>query len=154
MPLTDTGWYLLKRQGIAYTEEVGGSSPSPPTTPDEADIAGDVDLFTDERPSIDLEFGGQLIFWRGPSPFVFLPVPEAESADIAAVATLVTYGWGVIPVSVRIGNTAWTTSLFPRDGRYLVPIKVAVQRAEGLEVGDEVTATMRIALPDFVPPDR
>jgi hypothetical protein len=112
------------------------------------------DLFADERPSIDLEFDGELILWRGLSPYVFLPVPEAESADIAAVANLVTYGWGVIPVSVRIGASSWTTSLFPRNGRYLVPIKVAIQRAERLEVGDRVSATLRIALPEWMPPDR
>ncbi len=113
-----------------------------------------VSLFADERPSIDLEFAGELILWRGPSPYVFLPVPEAESADIAAVANLVTYGWGVIPVSVRIGASSWTTSLFPRNGRYLVPIKVAIQRAERLEVGDRVSVTLRIALPEWMPPDR
>ena len=27
-----------------------------------------------------------------------------------------TYGWGMIPVSVRIGDTEWTTSLWPKDG--------------------------------------
>ena len=113
-----------------------------------------VDLFADERPSIELEFDGELILWRGPSPYVFLPIPDAESAEIAAVATLVTYGWGVIPVSVRIGDSSWTTSLFPRDGRYLVPIKVAIQKAEGLEVGEPVTASLRIALPEWTPPDR
>jgi Domain of unknown function (DUF1905) len=112
-----------------------------------------VDLFVDERPSIDLEFSGELILWKGPAPYVFLPVPEAESAEIAGVASLVTYGWGVIPVSVRIGESTWTTSLFPRNGLYLVPIKVAIQRAEALEVGDVVTATLRIALPEWISSD-
>ena len=48
----------------------------------------------------------------------------------------------------------WTTSLFPRKGTYLVPIKVAIQKAEGLEVGDVVTAALSIALPEWIPPDR
>ena len=38
-----------------------------------------------------------------------------------------TYGWGMIPVQARIGATAWTTSLFPKDGSYLVPIKTRVR---------------------------
>jgi hypothetical protein len=113
-----------------------------------------VDLFADERPSIALEFRGEVIVWRGPAPYLFVPVPEAESAEISAVANLVTYGWGVIPVSVRIGASTWTTSLFPRNGRYLVPIKVAIQRAESLEVGDTVPVSLRITLPEWIPPDR
>ena len=57
---------------------------------------------------------------------------------------LVTYGWGVIPVTVRIGETEWTTSLFPKNGGYLVPIKDVVRRAEGLALGDEPTVALTI----------
>ena len=41
-----------------------------------------------------------------------------------------TYGWGVIPVHVQIGKTEWKTSLFPKDGLYIVPIKASVREAE------------------------
>ena len=58
--------------------------------------------------------------------------------DLKAISALVTYGWGVIPVHVRIGKTEWKTSLFPKDGRYLVPIRVSVQKLENLAVGDRV----------------
>jgi len=57
---------------------------------------------------------------------------------------MVTYGWGVIPVTVRIGGTSWTTSLFPRDGLYQVPLKVMVRKAEGLVLGD--TAAVRVTI--------
>ena len=87
---------------------------------------------------MELEFAGEIIHWRGPSPFHFVPVPEDESELIRDVAKLVTYGWGVIPVRARIGVTAYTTSLFPKQGGYLVPVKDAVRRAESLAVGDEV----------------
>jgi Domain of unknown function (DUF1905) len=90
------------------------------------------------------EFAGEIWYWRGPSPFHFVPVPEAESAEIRAVATIVTYGWGVIPVRVTIGGTTFDTSLFPKDGRYLVPLKDAVRRAEGLARGDVVTVELAI----------
>ncbi len=46
------------------------------------------------------------------------------------------YGWGCIPVTAHIGDTTWKTSLFPKEDRYLVPVKVAVRKAERLELGD------------------
>jgi hypothetical protein len=89
-------------------------------------------------------FTGELIYWRGPSPFHFVPVPPAQAAEIAFLAPMVTYGWGAIPARVRIGRTEFTTSLFPKDGGYLVPIKDRVRRAEGLAVGDEVRLELSI----------
>jgi hypothetical protein len=72
-------------------------------------------------------------------------VPEEPSAAIEAVASIVTYGWGAIPVTARIGRTDFTTSLFPRGERYLVPVKVAVRRAEQLALGDTVTVRLHLA---------
>ncbi len=91
-----------------------------------------------------LAFSGEIWYWRGPSPFHFVTVPKKESEELRAVAALVTYGWGVIPVSTRIGATTWETSLFPKDGGYLVPIRTSVRRAEGLELGDVVDITMNV----------
>lgn len=91
---------------------------------------------------MDFDFSGELFEWRGPSPFHFVAVPGEESLDIKDASAMLTYGWGVIPVEVRIGETVWTTSLFPKDDRYLVPVKDKVRRAEGLEVGDLVEVRM------------
>ncbi len=93
---------------------------------------------------MQIEFEGEIIYWRGPAPFFFVAVPEQQSRDIKAISTLVTYGWGVIPVTVRIGKTEFKTSLFPKDGLYLVPIKVAVRKAEQLEQGDTVTVQLDV----------
>ena len=68
-------------------------------------------------------FEGRIIYWRGPSPFLFVPVPEEPSQGIKVIASLVSYGWGVIPVRARIGRTEWKTSLFPKDGNW-VDVKV------------------------------
>lgn len=92
-----------------------------------------------------LEFSGEIIHWRGPAPHHFVVVPDEQSAAIEAVSSLVSYGWGCIPVQARIGATAFRTSLFPKDDLYLVPVKVAVRRAEDLELGDVVT--VRLELP-------
>ncbi|MCW5940849.1 MAG: DUF1905 domain-containing protein [Fimbriimonadaceae bacterium] len=94
-----------------------------------------------------LEFDAVTIEWRGPAPFLFAPVPPERCADIRAIAPRASYGWGVVPVTLRVGQTTCTTSLFPRDGIYLVPIKVAVQRAEGVALGDLVRIRLEIVVP-------
>jgi hypothetical protein len=91
-----------------------------------------------------IEFSGELWFWRGPAPWHFVTVPEPHCHEIAAAASLVTYGWGMIPVGVRVGAAEWTTSLWPKDGAYLVSIKAWVRKAEELDVGDTVTISLTI----------
>jgi len=93
-----------------------------------------------------LTFTGRVIEWRGPAPYYFVPVPDQESADIGEVARAATYGWGVIPVEARIGEVVFQTSLFPRDGGYLLPLKVAVRKPSGLSAGDDVTVRMAVRL--------
>jgi hypothetical protein len=87
---------------------------------------------------VELTFRGEIVYWRGPSPFHFVALPEDEAAEVATLAPALTYGWGVVPASGRVGGTDFTTALFPRDGGYLVPLKTAVRKAEGLELGDDV----------------
>lgn len=94
-----------------------------------------------------LEFSGEVYQWRGPSPYHFVAVPEPERSELADVAHLVSYGWGMIPVSGRIGDTEFTTSLWPREGGYVVPVKDAVRRAEGIELDDLVTVVLRVTMP-------
>lgn len=96
---------------------------------------------------MDLTFTGEVWYWRGPSPFYFVTVPEDESAHIESVSTAVSYGWGVIPVEAKIGETEWRTSLFPREGRYAVPLKAAVRRAEGIDEGSEVAVRLTLHMP-------
>ncbi len=93
---------------------------------------------------LDLEFTGEVWFWRGPAPHHFITVPDAECTAINAASASVSYGWGMIPVAARIGQTRWTTSLFPKDRRYIVPVKADARRAEGIEVGDSVTVRLVI----------
>jgi len=91
---------------------------------------------------MDLEFSGEMWFWKGPAPWHFITVPEDDCNALDATSALVSYGWGVIPVRAQIGETGWTTSLFPKDGRYIVPVKAWVRKAEGLELGDTVTVRL------------
>lgn len=93
---------------------------------------------------MNFEFNGKILFWKGPAPWFFVTVPEQQSRDLKAISGFVTYGWGVIPVHVQIGKSEWQTSLFPKDGRYLVPIKASVRKAEHLEEGDNVTVHLEV----------
>ena len=97
-----------------------------------------------ESGGIDLEFTGDVWHWRGPAPFHFVTVPDRPSAQLREVARAVTYGWGIVPVRARIGDTQWTTSLWPKDGGYVLPLEDAVGRAEELDVGDTVTARLTV----------
>ncbi|MCL2515189.1 MAG: DUF1905 domain-containing protein [Microbacteriaceae bacterium] len=93
---------------------------------------------------MEFSFTGEIVYWRGPAPFTFVRIPEAESDDIAEVAAMVTYGWGAIPVNATIGATTYYTALFPKDGVYLLPVKAAVKKAEGIDVGDVVEVDMTL----------
>jgi len=72
---------------------------------------------------MQLEFSGDVWFWRGAAPYHFVSVPPDESAELKSTAALVTYGWGMVPVEVWIGETRWTTSLWPKNSGYVVPLK-------------------------------
>ena len=93
---------------------------------------------------MNIEFNGKIWFWKGPAPWYFVTVPAAQSHDLKAISGFVTYGWGVIPVQVRIGKTEWKTSLFLQDDHYLVPIKASVRNAETLQEGDNVTIRLEV----------
>ncbi len=95
---------------------------------------------------VRLAFTSRVIEWRGPAPYYFAAVPDEQAADIQEVAAMATYGWGVIPVEARIGDTVFTTSLFPKDGGYLLPLKNAVRKPEDLSEGSPVTVEMTIDL--------
>jgi hypothetical protein len=96
---------------------------------------------------MEVEFSGEIYYWRGPSPFHFISVPPAECAVLKGEWSFASYGWGMIPVTATIGETSYTTSLFPKDGGYRVPIKDAVRDAEEIDDGDVVDIRLAIRLP-------
>ncbi|AJT42295.1 DUF1905 domain-containing protein [Psychromicrobium lacuslunae] len=93
---------------------------------------------------MQFEFSGQVIHWRGPSPFHFVRLPDDQAEEIRSVSSAVTYGWGMIPVQATVGATSWKTSLFPKDGGYLLPLRDFVRVNEDLEVGEAVDALIEI----------
>lgn len=93
---------------------------------------------------VEFEFAGRTFEWRGPAPYHYVAVPDWVAEQLDVVAKAVSYGWGMIPVEAVIGGTTWGTSLFPKDGGYLLPIKDAVRRAESVTVGERVDVTLRV----------
>ena len=91
-----------------------------------------------------LAFEAEVFQWRGPSPYYFVAVPEPMCDDLRVAAHDVSYGWGVVPVTVQIGVTSWTTSLFPKDGGYLVPLKDRVREAEDIAQDDIVQLVLTV----------
>jgi hypothetical protein len=85
-----------------------------------------------------------MIEWRGPAPFYFVVIPNDVCEEIRTVAKLLSYGWGVIPVSAVIGKTTFTTSLFPKEGGYLLPVKNAVRIPEKLELDNKVNVKLSL----------
>jgi hypothetical protein len=95
----------------------------------------------------DLGFSAPVVEWRGPSPFFFAAVPGEHVGEIHYAASIASYGWGCVPVEASANGIAFTTSLFPREGGYLVPLKAAVRKAAAIDVGEEVALRLRIAGP-------
>ena len=93
---------------------------------------------------INIEFNVKIWFWRGPAPWYIATVPTEQSRDLKAISGFVAYDWGMIPVDVRIGKTDWKTSLCAKFGRYIVPIKASVRKAENHDGGDNVAVRLAV----------
>jgi len=76
---------------------------------------------------VNFTFSADVWEWRGPAPFFFASVPTEVNEPIKEMARAITYGWGAIPVTVTIDEVQWTTSIFPKDGTYIVPLKAAMR---------------------------
>lgn len=98
--------------------------------------------FTD---SVDTTFSAEIFEWRGPAPFFWLSLPADVCDYVHDEAEEATYGWGAIPVAARIGQTEWETSLLPRHGGYVMPIKKDVRGRERIGAGDTVRVEMSVA---------
>ncbi|GAB3022222.1 hypothetical protein GCM10027078_14240 [Nocardioides flavus (ex Wang et al. 2016)] len=92
---------------------------------------------------MELEFSGEAVEWRGPAPYVFVPLPPDAADLVDEVKADVVY-WGVVPVRAWVGGTEFTTAMFPREDTWFLPLKVVVRRAEGVEVGDAVDVRLQV----------
>ncbi|HXQ12623.1 MAG TPA: DUF1905 domain-containing protein [Caulobacteraceae bacterium] len=96
---------------------------------------------------LQISFEASVIYWRGPAPFFYAPIPAEHVEEVRRAARIATYGWGCVPVEAEVGGVAFTTALFPKDGTYLLPLKVAVRRKANITAGDLIVADMTIRAP-------
>jgi hypothetical protein len=94
---------------------------------------------------MDVEFDAPIWEWRGPAPYYWVTVSDEGCEYVRFHAQRASYGWGAIPVTARIGETEWETSLLPKNGGYVLPIKQVVRKAEGIDDGDPVTVALSVA---------
>ena len=95
---------------------------------------------------MELSFTSEMIEWRGPAPFYFIPVPQEQSAQIKSVASAITYGWGVVYTHATIGDTTWKTTLMPKNGLYLLPVKQILRLDLKLEENQEIEVRLAFNL--------
>ncbi|GAA4108884.1 DUF1905 domain-containing protein [Nocardioides fonticola] len=91
-------------------------------------------------------FEAELWLWREdrPDAWIFVDLPAEVSEEVRELSGP-RRGFGSVPVAVRIGGSSWRTSVFPGSETYVLPVKKAVRRAEGLDVGDVATVTLELA---------
>ncbi len=96
---------------------------------------------------MEWEFEAEIFEWRGPAPFYFAATPDDADAYLHDNIGELSYGWGCIPATVRVGQTEETTALIPKDGVYLVPLKARLRRSEHLEPGELVQLRLIVSGP-------
>jgi len=97
-----------------------------------------------DEPLLDIAFTGEVIYWRGPAPFHFVAIPDEHVGEVRHAARIASYGWGVVPVEASIGDVDFRSSLFPREGGYLLPLKNTVRAQAGVTLGETIEVRMRI----------
>jgi Domain of unknown function (DUF1905) len=82
----------------------------------------------------------------GVASWYFLTIDGQTSAEIRYETLGRTGGFGSVKVVARIGETEFRTSLFPskEQGGFILPVKAAVRKAEGIGAGDVVTVELRV----------
>ena len=86
--------------------------------------------------------------WRHPAAggwcFLSLPVDVADEIRSRVEPA----GFGSVRVSATIGQTTWATSVFPDKARgsYVLPVKAAVRRAEGIDTDEPIDVHLVVAV--------
>ena len=81
---------------------------------------------------------------EGPAAWRFVSLPEPVADEIEATFGHLAAGFGSLRVEVTIGNTRWSTSVFPdrKRGTYVLPLKKQVRVAERLVAGSPAKVSL------------
>ncbi|MEU3769929.1 DUF1905 domain-containing protein [Amycolatopsis keratiniphila] len=93
-------------------------------------------------------FDAELWVWdaRRGETWTFVSLPQDISEEIREITDGPRRGFGAVRVRVGIGGSKWKTSIFPdsKRGAYVLPVKKAVRKAEGIEEGDVAKVTVEL----------
>jgi hypothetical protein len=92
------------------------------------------------------EFDVEMWLHDAEAPWHFITVPRDVSDEIEARSVGQRRGFGSVRVRVTVGETSWSTSVFPDTKRqaYILPVKKEVRRSEHLSAGDQVSVTLEL----------
>ena len=93
--------------------------------------------------------------WRwttpaAPAVWFFVTIDGAAGEALSATALMrrlegLSMGFGSLKVTARIGDSVFKTSVFPsKELGWLLPVKAAVRKAEGLGEGDAVEVVLEV----------
>ncbi|HET6189347.1 MAG TPA: DUF1905 domain-containing protein [Trebonia sp.] len=97
--------------------------------------------------SVKVVFNAELWLWdaRRTETWTFVSLPASQSEEIRDPAGGLRHGFGSVRVRATIGNSTWTTSIFPASqAGYVLPVKRPIRVAESLDVGDMATVTVEL----------
>ena len=96
---------------------------------------------------------GPLWRWTTPSApaaWFFVTLDGAAGEALSGTALMrklegAARGFGSLKVIATIGESRWSTSVFPaKDVGWMLPVKAAVRKAEGLSEGEAVEVTLEL----------
>ena len=92
------------------------------------------------------QFDAALWLYQGADPWHFLTLPATISDEIRKRVGDGPRPFGSVRVNATIGDTGWSTSLFPDavGQTYLLPVKKSVRMAEHLSEGDRVSVALEL----------
>jgi hypothetical protein len=95
---------------------------------------------------MDYRFSGELWQYDGEAPWCFVTLPVEVSDNVRAEHGLAQTAFGSIKVTATVGDTRWSTSLFPdkRLGSFVLPVRKQVRKAEELEIGSLVEVQLEV----------
>ncbi len=134
---------LAHRPAVTTVSELPSENPPRPHR-------GRGDLFPDmydDRDMTSYKVTSKVVLWPGTQgAWHFAYVDKATAEKIRKKFGPSGRGFGSIRVRVKLGKTAWDTSIFPdkRSGTYLLPLKAKVRRDEGVDAGDMITIKLEI----------
>lgn len=96
--------------------------------------------------SVEFRFSSEVSRWSGDSAWYFATVPPDVSEMIREETHGLRGGFGSLKVAARIGDTEFSTSVFPdsKSQCFALPVKKSVRKAEEIEDGDPVEITLRL----------